>query len=165
MTGVDPVVRDAEPGDVGALAQLWFDGWQDAHAMVLPANLRRLRTLDSFAQRLVEGLGGVRAAVSGGTPLGFAMVKGDELSQFYLAAEARGTGVAGVLMRDTLDRLATAGVGTAWLACAIGNDRATRFYEKSGWHRAGTVRIDLDTPEGIFPLDVWRYEIAVGEAG
>ena len=28
-------------------------------------------------------------------------------------------------------------VEVAWLACAIGNDRAARFYEKSGWRRAG----------------------------
>jgi ribosomal protein S18 acetylase RimI-like enzyme len=86
------------------------------------------------------------------------MLKGDELYQLYVSAEARGTGVAAALIADAEARLAAHGVRTAWLACAIGNDRAARFYEKSGWRRAGTVVSELDTPAGIFRLDVWRYE-------
>jgi hypothetical protein len=39
----------------------------------------------------------------------------------------------------------------------VGNERAARFYEKRGWSR-GTLTSQLDTPEGVFPLDVWRYE-------
>ena len=50
------------------------------------------------------------------------------------------------------------GVGTAWLACASGNERAARFYEQRGGHRAGTMVNRLDTSDGEFPLDVWRYE-------
>lgn len=45
-----------------------------------------------------------------------------------------------------------------WLACAIGNDRAARFYEKNGWRRAGTIINEADTERGPFPLEVWRYE-------
>jgi hypothetical protein len=36
-------------------------------------------------------------------------------------------------------------VKTVWLACAIGNDRAARFSEKSGWRRAVIVAYDADT--------------------
>jgi ribosomal protein S18 acetylase RimI-like enzyme len=50
-----------------------------------------------------------------------------------------------------------AGVETAWLACAVGNDRAARFYEKQGWHRAGTVMHEPDDSGG-FVFEVWRYE-------
>lgn len=50
---------------------------------------------------------------------------------------------AAALIGDAEARLAERGVETAWLACAIGNHRAARFYEKSA---------------GIFPLEVWRYE-------
>jgi RimJ/RimL family protein N-acetyltransferase len=46
------------------------------------------------------------------------------------------------------------GVQTAWLSCAIGNDRAARFYEKSGWRRAGTFVSRLDTIK--FDLEVWQ---------
>jgi GNAT superfamily N-acetyltransferase len=85
-------------------------------------------------------------------------VKGDELYQLFVAAPARGSGVATALIADAEDRLRQDGVQTAWLACAIGNERAARFYEKSGWYRVGTVVQLLDTVDGIFPLEVWRYE-------
>ena len=71
---------------------------------------------------------------------------------------ARGEGVAAALIDDAEARLAQAGVRTAWLACAIGNERAARFYEKRGWQRAGTMMDPLDAQEGISPLEVWRYE-------
>jgi len=93
-----------------------------------------------------------------GAPLGFYMLKDDELDQFYVAARARGTGLAAQLIADAEARIANTGFETAWLACAIGNDRAARFYEKSGWRMAGAFTSKLSVPEGIVELDVWRYE-------
>ena len=87
----------------------------------------------------------------------------DELYQLFVAAEARGSGVATALITDAEARLAAAGVETAWLACAIGNERAARFYENRGWRRAGTMINPLDTPDGVLPLEVWRYEKRLGE--
>jgi ribosomal protein S18 acetylase RimI-like enzyme len=89
------------------------------------------------------------------------MLKGDELYQLYVAAQSRGSGVAAALIDDAEAELAKAGVRTAWLACAIGNDRAARFYEKRGWHRTGTMINQLETTAGIYPLEVWRYEKAL----
>jgi GNAT superfamily N-acetyltransferase len=123
-------VRDAEETEIGHLARLWHDGWQDAHAAIVPAELARLRTLESFAERLRDGLASVRVVDVAGEPAGFSMTKGDELYQLFVSAEARGTGVAAALIEDAEVRLADAGVGVAWLACAIGNERAARFYEK-----------------------------------
>jgi ribosomal protein S18 acetylase RimI-like enzyme len=157
-------IRNAQDEDIVPLAQLWFDGWQDAHAAILPAELARLRTLASFRERLQGALGETRVAGPPGEPAGFAIVKGDELYQLYVAASARGTGLAAALVIDALERLRQRGVETAWLACAIGNDRAARFYEKHGWRRMGTTTSELQTPEGVFPLDVWRYEITLGSS-
>jgi ribosomal protein S18 acetylase RimI-like enzyme len=103
------IIRDAEIAEIGQLAKIWHDGWQDAHAR-------------------------------------------------NVSARARGSGVAAALVADAEARLGASGVGTAWLACAIGNERAARFYEKCGWHRAGTVVEYLEIPNGTFPLEVWRYE-------
>ena len=153
------MIRNAIEADVDTLTRLWFDGWQDGHAAVVPADLRRLRTQESFRERLVEALDRVRVSERDGKLLGFSMLKGDELYQFYVSAEARGSDVAPALMADAVARLRAGGVGIAWLACAIGNDRAARFYEKSGWHRAGVVTSALATPDGVFHLEVWRYEI------
>jgi len=151
-------VRAAEEGDIDHLVKLWFDGWRDAHAPIVPAELTRRRTLASFDERLRAAFANVRVAGPSGAPVGFHIVKGDELYQLYVAAETRGSGVARALIADAEAQLAAVGVETAWLACAIGNDRAARFYEKCGWHRAGTMINQLETPEGTFPLEVWRYE-------
>ena len=57
-------VRAAEEHEVDQLAAIWFDGWQDAHAQILPAELMRLRTMESFRERLqcrpcrISGLSG-----------------------------------------------------------------------------------------------------------
>jgi GNAT superfamily N-acetyltransferase len=155
------IIRDAAEDDVDTLAQLWHSGWQDAHAEILPAELQRLRTLESFRERLAVGLPNVRTAERAGALLGFSFINGDELYQFYVAREARGGEVSALIMADALATFRRAGLQTAWLACAIGNERAARFYEKHGWHRAGKMTSQLPTPEGTFPLDVWRYEISL----
>lgn len=156
-------VRDAAASEIDVLAQLWYDGWQDAHARILPSALAKHRTLESFKERLTALLPNIRVAGDLDEPLGFSLTKGDELYQLYVSAEARGKGVAQALISDAEHRLSQAGVTTAWLACAIGNERAARFYKKSGWNRAGNFLSKLETPDGIFELEVWRYEKRVGE--
>ena len=151
-------VRGADEAEIGSLARLWLDGWQDAHAAILPAALTRLRTLESFRERLAGARSSLRVAGPVGAPVGFCMVRDEELHQLYVAASARGSGLARALLIDAEARLFGRGVATAWLVCAIGNERAARFYAKGGWHRAGTMINRLETPEGLFPLEVWRYE-------
>jgi GNAT superfamily N-acetyltransferase len=156
LTGVN--IRDATLSEIGQLAKIWFDGWQDAHARIVPAELARLRTLQGFEERLRAALTGVRVAGIVGAPVGFYFLKGAELYQLYVSTGARGSGVAAALMADAEAHLRKTGVQTPWLACAIGNDRAARFYEKCGWLRTGTVTDALEVPGGTFSLDVWRYE-------
>ncbi len=151
-------VRAVDASELDALAKLWFDTWQDAHASVVPAELTRRRRRADFRRRLAEMQHLVRAIGLVGAPLGFSIVKGDELYQIFVAAEARGTGVAVALIEEAETRVAASGAGAIWLTCAIGNERAARFYEKRGWRRAGTITDTLETPEGPFSLEVWRYE-------
>jgi GNAT superfamily N-acetyltransferase len=151
-------VRAADAAELPALAKIWYGGWQDAHAEILPEELKRIRTLESFGERLQAALPGLRVAGPRGAPVGLCIIKGDELYQLYVAAEARGTGTAAALLAEGEARMAANGVARAWLACAIGNQRAARFYEKCGWRRVGNMINQLETPTGIFPLEVWRYE-------
>ena len=151
-------VRTAVESEIDLLAEIWYRGWQDAHERIMPAALARLRTRESFRERLAAALPDVRVAGPDGAPVGFCMVKGEELYQLYVAAEARGTGVAAVLVADAERRFAKRGVEVAWLACAVGNDRAARFYEKCGWRRVGIVSYQPDAAGDVPSLQVWRYE-------
>lgn len=151
-------IRLAQKSEIDFLARLWYDGWQDAHANILPKELARVRTLESFKERLTNLLPDTRVIGEVGNPLGLCIVKEDELYQLYVSAEARGTGVAAVLITDAEARIIVNGFRKAWLACAIGNERAATFYEKSGWYRTGNIINRLETSEGEFLLEVWRYE-------
>jgi GNAT superfamily N-acetyltransferase len=157
------VVRAAEAAEIEPLTRLWFDGWREAHAAIVPAELTRLRTHESFRQRLAAALHDSRVVGPVGAPVGLCIIKGSELYQLYVASASRRTGVADALIADAEARLSAKGVKTAWLACAIGNDRAARFYTKRGWHLAGTMVSPLETPSGAFPLEVWRYERSLGD--
>jgi ribosomal protein S18 acetylase RimI-like enzyme len=156
------IVRNAQESEVGELARIWFDGWQEAHAQVLPAELARLRTFESFQERLAASLDRVRVGGPADAPVGFCVTKGSQLDQLYVSSEARGSGVAEALILDAEARLIEGGVRRSWLACAIGNERAARFYEKQGWVRVGTVIEHLEAGTGTFALEVWRYEKALG---
>lgn len=151
-------VRMADRQEADALAKLWHESWQDAHAEILPEELAKTRTLENLRQRLDELWTDLRVIGEIGRPLGLSITQGDELNQLYVSRDARGQGVAQKLIAEVEERLADSGVETAWLACAIGNARAARFYEKSGWHLARTFTNELALPSGKFNLEVWRYE-------
>jgi GNAT superfamily N-acetyltransferase len=162
--GPQPVeIRGAAAAEIDALAHIWSDAWRDAHAGIVPAELARIRTLENFAERLAALLPDIRVAGPPGRLRGFCIVQDDELYQLFVTAPARGTGVAAALMRDAEERLVANGIRVAWLACAIGNGRAARFYEKCGWYRAGNMINFIEKPDGgRLPLEVWRYEKALG---
>jgi ribosomal protein S18 acetylase RimI-like enzyme len=151
-------VRAAEEVEIDHLAKIWYEGWHDSHAHIVPAELTRLRTLENFRDRLQAALPNIRVVGPSGFPVGFSILKDAELYQLFVSAPSRGSGAAAALIADAEARLAERGVETAWLACAVGNERAARFYEKSGWHRAGIMVNDAETAFGTFPLEVWRYE-------
>jgi GNAT superfamily N-acetyltransferase len=157
-------VRAPAAGEIDHLARLWHEGWNDAHGKLAPAGLVRARTLDSFRERLAAALEDTRVIGPAGAPLGLCMIKDDELYQLFVARQARGTGVAAALIADGEARLAARGFATVWLACAVGNDRAARFYEKCGWTMARTVVNRPETPAGVFEVAIWRYEKAVKAA-
>jgi ribosomal protein S18 acetylase RimI-like enzyme len=155
-------LRDADLAEIDHLAKIWHDGWYDAHARIVPPGLAEFRTLESFRERLRAALPNVRVVGPAGAAAGFYIVKDDEVYQLYVSAQSRGSGIAAALIADAEARLHDAGFGTAWLACAVGNERAARFYEKAGWHRAGTREYPAETSAGEFILQVWRYEKDLG---
>lgn len=146
------------------ICTIWESGWHEAHSEIVPQRLCELRTTKSFSQRTADNLGNTHVAVGKALVLGFCMVREDELYQMYVSPKARGTGVAQALMSDAENRIRVNGHDMAWLACAVGNDRAARFYEKSGWINGGPEVVDLDTSTGAFALEVWRFERSLNQS-
>lgn len=151
-------IRTAQTRDLGPLAHLWWQGWRDAHLPLVPKALVARSTLDSFIVRMALALPRIRTLGPVGAPLGFHLIKDDELNQLYVDEDSRGSGIAAMLAADAEARLLETGITKPWLACAVGNVRAARFYEKAGWSLAGTQTIPTEIPAGWYPLRIWRYE-------
>ena len=144
------VIRRAEPGELPALARLWEAGWYEAHEGRLPPGLVALRTPASFRSRIAAYGDALRVAGPTGAPLGFCVAQRDEIEQLFVAPAARGTGLAARLLADGEARLRAAGVETGRIACAVGNDRALRFYARHGWHGG----VEPLIAAGGFPIEV-----------
>ncbi len=150
-------IRNATQPDVQQIARLWHEGWNDAHLQIVPQELAEIRTLASFVERTKWHLAHTR--VAGDDEIdGFNITRGDELYQFYVSRNSRGTGLAKILLDDAEQQLRLGGTTHAWLSCSIGNDRAARFYSKCSWKLTRTIVEDLETLEGTFPLKVWKFE-------
>lgn len=150
-------LRDARDDDAEAIARLWLQGWIDAHAGLVPEALEATRTLPEFRARTRGLIPLTRIAWRDGSVAGFTMVKHDELYQMYVGAAGRGTGIAQNLIRDAEAHIAATGHDAAWLNCAIGNERAARFYRKCGWMYEARVVDHVDTSAGPFAMDLWRF--------
>lgn len=151
------VLRPARPDDVAAIAALWHAGWRDGHTGHVPAALHRHRRLADFRDRVPPRLPETTVGTRGGRLVGFVTVRGDEVEQVYVAGPARGTGVAGTLLAAAEHAVAER-FDTAWLAVAVGNTRARRFYARHGWH--DVAALDYPAEAGAAPVIVAcrRYE-------
>ena len=104
----------AENCEVDQLAGIWFDGWNEAHAHLVPAELKRVRT-SSFLAAACRPTADVRVVGPPGAPVGFAIIKDDELYRLAVSAPSRGSGAAAAALIDDAEaRLAAGGVRTAW---------------------------------------------------
>ena len=143
-----PILRPYRSDDRAAVVRLWHDAWHDGHGSVLPAAVVAERSPESFDLRLGALEAGCLVAEVDGRILGFAAIEGDEVDQFYVAAEARGTGLAAALLAATEAELVRRGVRDATIQCSAGNDRAHRFYARSGWRDSGVRQAPIWTPDG-----------------
>ncbi len=159
-------LRPATAGDAPAIAVVWHTGWGDGHRGLVPPELERVRTRESFGPRAADRVPGTTVAVVGavvgeGVPgvgvAGFVTVHGDEVEQVHVSAAHRGSGIATDLLSDGEHRVAAAGHSEAWLAVVAGNARALRFYERQGWSDAGPLDYWTDTAEGPVLVPVRRY--------
>ncbi|QSR31581.1 GNAT family N-acetyltransferase [Nocardioides sp. S5] len=147
---------------MAAVADLWHGGWHDGHAGHVPEGLTAARTLPAFHERTPTRVADTTVAVSeDGALLGFVMVVGDEVEQVFVAAAARGTGLADVLLAEAERQVATSGHELAWLAVVAGNAWARRFYERCGWRDQGDLPYEVTAGGETFVSPCRRYVKAV----
>lgn len=156
------MLRPATGADAPAVARIWHLGWRDGHLGNVPDELLPARTKESFETRAAERVGDTTVAEIDGAVAGFVMVVDDEVEQVYVAAEHRGSGVAGALLAEAERQVGAAGHEQAWLAVVAGNARARRFYERSGWTDGGAF--DYIAAGGI-SVPSHRYVKRLREAG
>jgi ribosomal protein S18 acetylase RimI-like enzyme len=99
---------------------------------------------ERFAEYLADPHGAILTAAQGGRIIGYAMlVRGvaddtAELSKIYVLPDYHGAGVSTALMDLTLATAEEWGARRVWLGVNEGNQRAQRFYAKSGFKVNGT---------------------------
>jgi GNAT superfamily N-acetyltransferase len=144
---------------VAAVARIWHLGWNDGHLGHVPPELVAHRQPEQFVGRARDRIDGMWVAESHGQPVGFVVVKGDEVEQLYVDGAARGTGVAAMLLRKAEAEIRGAGHRRAWLAVVAGNRRARSFYARLGWRDSGPFSYLAETEAGSFAVPSHRYEI------
>lgn len=116
-------LRAARADDAASIAEIWHQGWYGGHLGHVPPALLPHRRLTDFQQRVPARLAQTTVATIDDHVVGFVTVHDDEIEQVYVAAHARGRGVADALLRHGEQAIA-AGYGIAWLAVVAGNARA-----------------------------------------
>jgi len=153
-------LRPASREDADPIAVLWHRGWADGHLGHVPEALHAHRRLEDFQQRVPPRLATTTVATLGSDILGFVTVQDDEVEQLYVAEAARGGGVASLLLQHG-ERVIAERYPKAWLAVAVGNARARRFYERQGWSDAGALDYAAETAAGPIQVPCRRYERVV----
>lgn len=150
--------QNAREEHLNDIVRIWHEGWTDAHAAIVPAELIKMRTIESLEARGNDRLDLIRVMMVDGQVAAFHMIKDDELDQFFVDRAYRGKGAAKALMADAESVFSGNNIETAWLACAIGNERAAAFYRKAGWHFMRVMPLSVHVESGSFTLDIWRFE-------
>ncbi|MEE3750121.1 GNAT family N-acetyltransferase [Mycobacterium intracellulare] len=118
---------------------------QENIAAFVDANL----SAERFADYLADPHRAVLAAARDGRIIGYAMLIRDsgadaaELSKIYVLPEYHGGGVSTALMERALATAGEWGARRVWLGVNRANQRAQRFYAKSGFRISGTRTFQL----------------------
>jgi len=93
---------------------------------------------------------GVPAPVAGCSDL--------EIAKLYVQPRHQGSGAGGRLLQAALQLCAGTGRPDVWLAVNAENQRATDFYLRKGFAKAGETRFQID--DQFYPNHVLRYDLS-----
>jgi GNAT superfamily N-acetyltransferase len=155
------MIRDAQPGDESAVADVHVRAWKAAYRGLLPEDFLEELAPEHRVPGYRFGLGDPRAprtllAFDGETLLGFATfgpcrdedaAGAGELFALYIDPARWRTGAGRALLLAARERLRELGFHEAVLWVLCGNEAAERFYAADGWGRDGSSR--WEDPWGV----------------
>lgn len=137
-------IRAAVVDDAAALADLHLDVWDDGYTGLVPQSILDARRATPVEERVARWEARLTASTTTWVAedelglVGFASAGEGrdgsdqlELMALYVRARVYGTGVGNALFR------AAVGDRPAYLWVLVGNERATRFYERQGFRADG----------------------------
>ncbi len=151
---MDVVVREADPLDVGAIAQVQVSSWRAAYRGVVPDAFLDNMDVDARAERWREGItdrpGGqitylaqLDEVAAGFGAVGACRDPGatgvGELYAIYVSPEYWRRGIGRALHTACLDALRGQGYDEARLWVLEANPQARAFYERFDWRSDGTT--------------------------
>jgi GNAT superfamily N-acetyltransferase len=150
------ILRNAEPADALAIAEVHVRAWQVAYRGLLTDEyLDGLRPEDRAKKYTLGSTDGHRpttiVAVEDGVICGFATTMpahdadaagSGELAALYVDPKEWGKGMGLALIQAARAQLRARGFRRAVLWVLVGNKRAQRFYEKDGWRLDGSRRLN-----------------------
>lgn len=167
-------IREAEPADAMAVAEVHVRSWQAAYRGLLPDDFLDALRPEDRAARYAFGSAEPEAprtilAIAEGRLAGFATVsrsrdddapEAGELCALYVDPAHWRTGVGRALLEEARRMLRRVGHREALLWVLLGNEQAERFYEADGWRRDGAQRVE--DPWGVVSTVV-RYRRGLDE--
>lgn len=144
-------IVDIPPEERSPLEQILdesFEGWYLWHS-----------------KRILREVETVRAAISSGSAVGLIMVKTLEPGVgyvFYVAVARahRGTGVAGLLLRDALERFKAAGISEVFASVEKDNLPSERLFAAEGFARTNLVEVS-QKHGSLRALNMYRMMVVV----
>jgi ribosomal protein S18 acetylase RimI-like enzyme len=145
------LVRPAQPGDLGAVVEVFLACWHRSYADLLAPDVRDLYTVDSatalWRRAPLERM--LVAEVLGRGALGITRFGPDRdqpaaghVFSLYVHPDARGLGLGRELLAAAADRLRADGFTEATLWVFEGNASARAFYAGQGWVPDGGTRVE-----------------------
>lgn len=144
------MIRSAEPHDAGAIAAVHIRSWQQAYRDLIPGDY--LASLDATLDRRTEQWS---TSIQNGEPQVFVAMEHErlvgwialsasrdegaepgvsgEVQALYVLEEYWGRGLGRLLWLRAREHLVSRGFRAATLWVLVGNERAIRFYQNSGF--------------------------------
>lgn len=136
-------IRRLATADIAAASQLLHKVWHETYRAQLPAELRKQRTEDYFADYLAARTDRAWTAWMGKRIAGLATLSSNSVDDLWVARRHRRRGIATRLVDQATRHLADRGFTHIQAGCEDFNQDATAFFDALGWQRIGNEPLYL----------------------